>query len=67
MYFIELLLKKLGKIKQKNKNGYTVLSEENRDENDCPGHIYLPIDSSGEHLACKNCGHIIKKGALPPY
>ncbi len=61
MYFIEVLLKKLKMLRKKNKNNFMLLPKETPEEKDCPGHIYLPIDSSKEYLACKNCGHIIKK------
>lgn len=29
-------------------------------------HIFMPIDSSGEILACSKCGLIKKKSELPP-
>ena len=63
MYIFEIIIKKIKNFRKKNKISY-MPSSVNRDEEaykDCENHIYLPIDSSKEYLACKNCGHIIKK------
>ncbi len=65
MYLIEIIIKKiLLKIKNKNKNtakfGFSEDRTEEETKQDCASHVYLPIDSSKEYLACRDCGHIIK-------
>jgi len=59
MYLVEFIIKKIRNLKRKNKAVYNPVQEEDRN-NDCESHVYLPIDSTKEVLACKNCGHIIK-------
>ena len=54
MYFIEKILKLLLKPKKKRIN-YTP-----QDIDNCE-HVFMPIDSSGEYLACTKCGKLIKK------
>ena len=54
MYFIEKILKIFLKPKKKTLN-YTP-----QDIDTCE-HLFLPIDSSGEYLACSQCGKVIKK------
>lgn len=63
MYLIELLVKKIfsktmGFIKQK--------TPEELEEERCE-HIFMPIDSTGEILACRNCGAVVHKSALKKY
>ena len=52
MYFIEKLLKLFYRKKHIN---YVP-----REIDTCE-HLFLPIDSSGEYLACTKCGKVIKK------
>ena len=54
MYFIEKLLKIFLK-PQKKKTDYNPQNIEN-----CK-HIFMPIDSTGEYLACTKCGKLIRK------
>lgn len=69
MYIIELIVKLVRKIRREKAGGEelppvflsgfdektpAVLEEE------CNNHVYLPIDSVKQYLACKNCGHIIE-------
>ncbi len=54
MYFIELLVKKF-KNKPDISDNFDPLAESKEDEENCE-HIFMPIDSSGEILACRNCG-----------
>ena len=53
MYFIEKILK-LFYPKRKNILNYTP-----QDIDKC-NHLFVPIDSSGEYLACTKCGKVIK-------
>ena len=57
MYIFELIARKI--LNKKNKNStYDVYSQET-DYEECK-HVYLPIDSTKEYLACNNCGKVIK-------
>ncbi len=63
MYLIELIIKKFfnknsGFIKQK--------TFEEAEEERCD-HVFMPIDSTGEILACRNCGAVVHKNALKKY
>ena len=57
MYFIEKLLK----LFHKNRNRKIKYTSQ---EIDTCNHLFLPIDSSGEVLACANCGKLINKSEL---
>lgn len=54
MYFIEKILKLFLKPKKK-KITYTPQEIDNCE------HLFVPIDSTGEYLACTKCGKLIKK------
>ncbi len=54
MYFIEKILKLFLKPKKK-KTTYTPQEIDNCE------HLFVPIDSTGEYLACTKCGKLIKK------
>ncbi len=56
MYFIELLVKKFKK-KPEPEN----IEEEEAEEETACEHVFMPIDSTGKVLACRNCGLVIKK------
>lgn len=63
MYLIELIVKKFfsknnGFIKQK--------TEEQLEEERCE-HVFMPVDSTGEILACNKCGAVVHKKALRRY
>lgn len=64
MYFIELLVKKFTH-KNKTEEEYNPLEEEKHDTDyeKCE-HVFMPIDSTGETLACRNCGMVIKRNEL---
>jgi len=51
MYFIEKILKIFYKKKHQK---YSPM------EIDTCEHLFMPIDSSGEYLACTKCGKVIK-------
>lgn len=64
MYFIELLVKRFKK-RQEQSIDYDPLTEEKTDEEDvCTEHVFMPIDSSGETLACRNCGLVVDRKNL---
>ena len=69
MYFIELIIKYFKKDKfsevlneYDEKNALNPLEEipEVENEQNCE-HIFMPIDSTGEILACSKCGLVVNK------
>jgi hypothetical protein len=66
MYFLEILIKKILSLKERKKikfqDNFTKVPDEYQEE--CEKHIYMAIDSSKNYLACKNCGHLIKREDL---
>lgn len=68
MYFIEILVKAFAK-KNKQTNDFNPLDTNNTGNEDLPDsenceHIFMPIDSSGETLACSKCGLVVNKKDL---
>ena len=64
MYIFELLFKLLNKICKKKKDKlkpYNPLDEQFPDEDEYCEHSFMPLDSTGETLACIKCGFIVKK------
>lgn len=63
MYFIELIVNKF--LKKKQEETFNPLSSENEEEDyeNCE-HIFMPIDSTGEILACSKCGLVVNKKDL---
>lgn len=60
MYIFEIIIKKLKDLKKKHT--YHLDQPEEEDPNiDCDSHVYLPLDSSKDYLACKNCGKIVRR------
>lgn len=62
MYFIELLVRKFKKRKLSELE-YNPLDEEKREEEVCE-HVFMPIDSTGEILSCRNCGLVVNRKDL---
>ncbi len=62
MYFIELLVKKFKK-KKAIEEGFDPLNEQKDEEETCE-HIFMPIDSTGEILSCRNCGLVVNRKDL---
>lgn len=63
MYFIELLVKKLRK-KKKDENSFNPLEQESLEDEEHCEHIFMPVDSSGEILSCRNCGLVVNRKEL---
>ena len=59
MYFIELIFNKLKK--KKNQSTYETFDEQ--EPTPCE-HIFMPIDSTGEILSCRNCGLVVNRKDL---
>ncbi len=54
MYILEIIAKILKNRRKSKKN------EQGTDPGYICDHLYLPIDSAAEYLACNKCGHVIK-------
>ena len=61
MYFIELIIKKFFKRKRGEIFNFPENNFETTENSDDCEHIFMPVDSSGEVLACTKCGLVIKK------
>ena len=59
MYIFELIAKIIKNKKTPKESPAVSDTPDNNDEQNC-SHIFLPIDSTGETLACTKCGMIIK-------
>ncbi len=64
MYFLELICKFINK-KKDFTSQYSPLVEANEDDTSgqCE-HVFMPIDSTGEVLACSKCGLVVNKKKL---
>lgn len=62
MYILDCLLKKLFPCKLKEEYDYNPLSQPQADddEENC-SHEFMPVDSTGETLACIKCGFIVQR------
>ena len=65
MYLIELIVKWINpKKKYLPKKQYDPFAQEDlQDDSDCR-HVFLPVDSTGETLACSKCGLLVNKKDL---
>ncbi len=66
MYIIEKIIRLYLKYKNKEKN-IELPSMEDRSELEDPvtcSHNFLPIDSTGQILACSKCGFVVRKSKL---
>ncbi len=65
MYILELVAALFRKKKVVEPQIYNPIVEPGEIvEEECTEHIFMPIDSSGETLACRNCGQIISREAF---
>ena len=64
MYLIELVVKLFKPKKKKKDNAFDPFALDTADESENCEHIFLPVDSSGDTLACSKCGLIAKKEEL---
>lgn len=61
MYLLELVVKLFKKSEKQTPDFDPFVVEE--DDTQCE-HIFLPVDSSGEVLACSKCGLVVNKKDL---
>lgn len=66
MYFIELFVNALKKRKKNIKTeNFNPLDDKFYDEDyETCEHVFMPIDSTGEVLACRNCGLVVNRKDL---
>ena len=64
MYLIELAVKLFKGKKKIDKNSFDPFANEQIDYSDGCEHIFLPVDSTGEILACSKCGLVVNKNDL---
>lgn len=66
MYILECLFKLFRKkTKEKNDFNYNPLNEPYiEEEYERCNHKFMPLDSSGENLACIKCGFIVKRSNI---
>jgi hypothetical protein len=43
------------------------LNAPDEETDECTEHIFMPIDSDGQTLACRNCGLVVNKEDLHKY
>lgn len=61
MYLFELITKWINPKKNyESKSKFDPFAEDDENDQTCE-HIFLPVDSTGETLACTKCGALIKK------
>ena len=61
MYILECLLKKLFPQILKSEYDYNPLNQPIDDEEESCEHEFMPVDSTGETLACIKCGFIVQR------
>ena len=60
MYILECIIKWLFPQKLSAEYDYNPLNQEETDDEDCT-HEFMPVDSTGETLACIKCGFIVQR------
>lgn len=64
MYLLEIITRWIfPKKKYEFKKQYDPFAQDSLDGNECE-HIFLPVDSTGEILACTKCGLVVNKKDL---
>ncbi len=64
MYLIELIVKWINPKKNyERKEKFDPFAEDVADETECE-HTFLPVDSTGETLACSKCGLLVNRTEL---
>ncbi len=64
MYLIEFFVKLFKRKKKPQKSSFDPLMREELEESDYCEHIFLPVDSTGDILACSKCGLVVNKKDL---
>lgn len=64
MYLFELITRYIKGKKYKRKSNFDPFAEDNIEDYEACEHIFLPVDSTGEILACSKCGLVVNKKDL---
>lgn len=65
MYLFELIVKWINPNKKYNfRRKYDPFEQDDIENSDDCEHVFLPIDSTGETLACSKCGLVVNKKDL---
>lgn len=63
MYLFELITKYIQGKKYKRQSDFDPFAQDESEDDICE-HIFLPVDSTGEILACSKCGLMVNKKDL---
>lgn len=63
MYILDWVLKKIFPNKLDEKYNYDPLVQNIEEDEEC-NHEFMPVDSTGETLACIKCGFIVKRNGI---
>lgn len=61
MFIFEWLLKKIFPQKLSEEYDYNPLNQDVNDEDESCNHEFMPVDSTGEILACIKCGFVVQR------
>ena len=61
MFILEWVLKKIFPNKLDEEYDYDPLTQPEPEEDEACDHEFMPVDSTGEVLACIKCGFIVKR------
>lgn len=64
MYLIELVVKLFQRKKVMKKQSFDPFAEDDIEISEDCEHIFLPVDSTGDVLACSKCGLLVNKKDL---
>jgi hypothetical protein len=61
MYILECILRYLFPKKLNSEYDYNPLNQDSTEDDENCSHEFMPVDSTGETLACIKCGFIVKR------
>ncbi len=64
MYILELVVKLFKKKKVEKQTEFDPLASDNIEISEECEHIFMPVDSTGEILACSKCGLVVNRKDL---
>ncbi len=64
MYLLELITKYIMGKKYKRESNFDPFAQDDIENSEECEHVFLPVDSTGEILACSKCGFVVKKDDL---
>lgn len=64
MYLFELITRYIMGKKYRKNSSFDPFAQDDIENSDNCEHVFLPIDSTGEVLACSKCGLVVNKKDL---